>query len=372
MHPLYRELSIAMESLLGLAIMVCRLIVLRYSNHSDEQEKGFVGNTILLTQPKPEQIMQALPPSEADVSKYMSVCFNGNTMSRSAVGAEKALTVDPAEYIRCVRLRQQVCPVFADVALDEELVRRQWPQRGVPSSITEGAQSMDTLHTFTPNLDGPARMRAASCDLPCTDANDPTVVAESDAAALAELRFAVVSDVAATEHGAGAAGQDTSGPPLFDESGLPVDMPAEFLIGVQECDSHNPVDSMVAFRKSLELVHDACAQTHALARDRARAAAQAAAATSPGAQDEPAAAGAANAAAAAAELAGQRAAHVAALVDLRTVAQSMGASYQQELEHALASARMEDAVATTPQTLHVKSGKPVNMFEPQAWPAAFV
>ena len=72
-HPLYRELAIAMESLLGLAIMVCRLIVLRYSNHPDEQEKGFVGNTILLAQPKPEQIIQALPPSEADVSKYMSV-----------------------------------------------------------------------------------------------------------------------------------------------------------------------------------------------------------------------------------------------------------------------------------------------------------
>ena len=60
MHPL----SIATEGLLGLAIMLCRLTVLRYTDSPDEQEKGFVGNTILLAQPKPEEIMRALPPSE--------------------------------------------------------------------------------------------------------------------------------------------------------------------------------------------------------------------------------------------------------------------------------------------------------------------
>ena len=68
-HPLYRDLSIATETLLGLAIMVCRLIVLRATDNPDEQEKGFVGNTILLAQPRPEEIMQTLPPSDANVSK---------------------------------------------------------------------------------------------------------------------------------------------------------------------------------------------------------------------------------------------------------------------------------------------------------------
>ena len=69
LHPLHRDLSVATETLLGLAIMVCRLIVLRYTDNPDEQEKGFVGNTILLAQPGPEEIMQTLPPSDADVSK---------------------------------------------------------------------------------------------------------------------------------------------------------------------------------------------------------------------------------------------------------------------------------------------------------------
>ena len=159
MHPLHRDLSIAIETLLGLA----RLIMLRYTDTPDEQEKGFVGNTILLAQPRPEEIMQTLPPSDTDVSKYISVCFNQEKVSRAQLVSQKALSVDPAEYIRCARLRQQVCPVFADVAVDEERARQQWCLPGVPPGITEAAQAMDTLHTLAPILDGPARMRAASC-----------------------------------------------------------------------------------------------------------------------------------------------------------------------------------------------------------------
>ena len=69
LHPLYDDLSIAMQALLGLAIMVCRLIVLRYSENMDDQEKGLVGNTILLAQPPSEEIIQKLPPPDAEVCK---------------------------------------------------------------------------------------------------------------------------------------------------------------------------------------------------------------------------------------------------------------------------------------------------------------
>ena len=69
--------------------MVCRLIVLRYTDNPDEHEKSFVGNTILLAQPKPQEIMQTLPPSEADVSKYMSVCFNSYKLSRTHVSLRR-------------------------------------------------------------------------------------------------------------------------------------------------------------------------------------------------------------------------------------------------------------------------------------------
>ena len=73
MHPLFRDFCIATETLLRLPVMVCRLVVLRYTNHPDEQEKDIVDNTILSAQPKQEKIMQTLPPSDADVSKCISV-----------------------------------------------------------------------------------------------------------------------------------------------------------------------------------------------------------------------------------------------------------------------------------------------------------
>ena len=120
MHPLYYNLSIAAKALLGVAIMVCRLIVLRHSEHPEDQEKGFVGNTILLTQPRPEEIIQKLPPANDEVSKYMSVCFNNQSMTTADVGKHRALEIDPEEYIRCSELRKKVCFIFAEVQLNEQ------------------------------------------------------------------------------------------------------------------------------------------------------------------------------------------------------------------------------------------------------------
>ena len=70
LHPLYYNLSIATKMLLGLATVICRLVVLRYSEHEEDQEKGFVGNTILLTQPCPGGIMQTLPPANNEAVSY--------------------------------------------------------------------------------------------------------------------------------------------------------------------------------------------------------------------------------------------------------------------------------------------------------------
>jgi hypothetical protein len=149
LHPLYYNLSIVTKALLGLAIMVCRLVVLQHSAHPDDQEKGFVGNTILLTQPRPEEIMQSLPPSNAEVSRYLSVCFNKQTMTPSDVGKHRALEIDPEEYIRCSELRKKVCPVFADVLLDAQLVRTTWPERAVPTAILQGQRVVNVRFTET-------------------------------------------------------------------------------------------------------------------------------------------------------------------------------------------------------------------------------
>ena len=145
-----------------------------------------------------------------------------------------------------------MCPVFADVELDAEQVRRQWPEKAVPAALVESAQDKDTLPTFTPTMDGPASMRAATCQLPSSDAGKPEVVAEDDGAG-------------ATEHG------DEHLEQSAGAAGLHLDTPSEYLIGVQEDDAHDPVDRMIMFQKNLELVHEVGARLHHLEQARQRA-----------------------------------------------------------------------------------------------------
>ena len=117
-------------------------------------------------------------------------------MTSADVGKHEALKIDPGEYIQCSELRKTVCPVFADVELDNEQVRTQWPERAVPTAILQGAQGMDGA------------------------------VATEQADALVSL------------------------------------LPAEFVIGIQEEDAHDPVDLMIVFQKRLGLVQEASKRIH--------------------------------------------------------------------------------------------------------------
>jgi hypothetical protein len=204
---------------------------------------------------------------------------------------------------------------------------------------------MDTLHTFKPNLDGPASMKAATRNLLSND-KDPQVV--DDDGADGTEHDSSHDDAHATGHDAGASTEH------IDASTLPLDMPAEFLIGMHEDDAHDPVDLMVVFQKNLELVQEVGKRIHHLEQRRVHSA------KSEEAVD------------AATTLAAEKAKHGTALVDLQRLANKMGKKYQEQMEDALAAAHMRGAEANTPRTLHVKSGKPVNMFEAPAWPAAFV
>ena len=142
-------------------------------------------------------------------------------MTYCYVAKTKAMVVYPAQYIACGELRQKRNPVFADVSIDKEQIWKQWPERAVPTAILLGAQSMNTLHTFNPTLDGPATMKVPTCNLPSNEQGTQIVD----------------DDVADTEHDhcedtARATENDT------DASALPLDLPAEYLIGIQEEDDH--------------------------------------------------------------------------------------------------------------------------------------
>ena len=206
--------------------------------------------------------MKTLPPADEEVSKYLSVCFNSKNMTTADVGRHKALKIDPQEYMRCAELRKKVCPVFADVHIDKEQLQTQWPERAVPEAILQGAQAMDTLHTFKPTLDGPATMKAPTCNLPSSD-QDPQVI-DDEGGPCPEHDHS--EDAAhATENDAGA------GTEHAEASALPNDLPAEFLIGIQEEDAHDPVELMIVFQKNLELVQEAGKRLHNLEQRRVQA-----------------------------------------------------------------------------------------------------
>ena len=103
------------------------------------------------------------------------------------------------------------------------------------------------------------------------------------------------------------------------------------------------MDTVLVFQKNLELVNEAGKRMHALEQQRLQA------------KDGEEASVAASA------LAAEKAKHGAACVDLRKLAAKMGGKYQQHMENALATSQRGDITANTPRTLHIKSGKPVNM-----------
>ena len=230
-------------------------------------------------------------------------------MKTADIAKHRALEIDPEEYIRCTELRKKVCPVFTEVRLHEQQVRTQWPERAVPTAVLQGAQGMDTLHTFKPTLDGPATMKASTCNLPSSDRDVDVIHDDGDVA---------------TEHA--------------DASTLPLDLPAEFLIGVGEDDAHDPVDLMIVFQKNFELVQETGKRIHSLEQRREQAA------RTEGAAD------------AAATLAAEKTKHTAetsnrgilhkhTLVDLRRLANRMSSKYQEQMTDALQAAHMQCTVA---------------------------
>jgi len=260
-------------------------------------------------------------------------------MKAADIADHIALKVDPQEYIKCMKLRQRINPVFKEVHMNEEQVTSQWPRAEVPQSLIDGAQGLDTLNTFKPTLDGPASLKASTCQLPTTEHAQEFGEEEQDGVSCAHQQL---------QEGSAAS------PNAADTLAALLSMPAEIMIGLQEEESQDPVDLMVVFQKKLELVQEAGTRIHALEQKRL-AAKEADEATR-----------------AAAALAAERARHSTACVDLRGLATKMGQSFQDKLTDAIAAAHQQHAKSNTPKTLHIRSGKPVNSFEAPAWSAGFV
>ena len=203
---------------------------------------------------------------------------------------------------------------------------------------------MDTLNTFHPTLDGPAKMQASTCLLPsdkdCPQEDDD----EHDAGATERDD----NDAFAPE----GYGNDTA-TARIDAAVLPEDLPAEYVIGVQEETGDDAVNRLLAFQQQIQLAQEHGKRLCLLEQRR---------------QDY----GRNNSDEAmemASKVAAEKALHIQALVDLRQVADSMGPKYHATLEEAIMSS---EKATGTPTTLYIKAGKPLNMFSAAAWAASFV
>ena len=131
-----RELALRQSASVGTRMLSClgrpvrRKLILGKGN-KDEVEKGIGGNCILLAQARPHDFAASLPPKTADLQESFVALFSH---SIHEVSKAQMLVVNRDDYLALIRLRKQVCQVYAEIPLNEEQVQR-FPEHGVPNEL---------------------------------------------------------------------------------------------------------------------------------------------------------------------------------------------------------------------------------------------
>ena len=147
-HPDFQDLSEATRTLLGRGRLVYQQVILK-RGAPGEQPLGLAGNTIMLTQPKSSEIIQTLPPPREHLTDGFVVLF---TTGRQDVKNAKMLEVPREQYLRCARVRAQVCEAFADVEVSETRAAETLPEQGVPDAFVEAALEVHEAEHFRARL----------------------------------------------------------------------------------------------------------------------------------------------------------------------------------------------------------------------------
>ena len=154
-HPEYQDLSEATRTLLGRGRLVYQQVILK-RGAPEEQPLGLAGNTIMLTQPKTSEIIPMLPPPREELTEGFAVLF---TTGRQDVKKAKMLEVPREQYLRCARIRAEVCEPFCDVKVSPERAAELLPEQGVPDAFVQAALEVQEAECFHPTMTGPASMR---------------------------------------------------------------------------------------------------------------------------------------------------------------------------------------------------------------------
>ena len=117
---------------------------------NEDAHKGMTGNTMLIAQPSPsyEQVL----PNVSNLTDSMAVlsCKSADDVSRAQV-----LVVNREAYRAMVHHRQQVCPVFASTAIDNQAIS-QLPEDAVPDFVMQSATHMPEASGIKTAIHGPA------------------------------------------------------------------------------------------------------------------------------------------------------------------------------------------------------------------------
>ena len=108
------------------------------------------GNTMLIAQPAPsyEQVL----PNMSALTEGMVVLFCN---SIDDVARAQMLVVDREQYRGMVHHRQQVCPVFSNTRIADDVID-QLPDAAVPNALLQSAQAMPEAIDIRTTLHGPA------------------------------------------------------------------------------------------------------------------------------------------------------------------------------------------------------------------------
>ena len=157
------------------------------------------------------------------------------TTSRQDVRKAKMLHVPREQYLRCARLRTEVCEAFADAIVSEEAALESLPEQGVPEAFVEGALEVREAEHFKPSMLGPATMRI------------PDAAAEGEVEARQETEEVNTGDD--EDHC-----EDTHGAVAQEHSERVDQGTAENLIGLEEAHVDDPGARFSVLQRKLEIL----------------------------------------------------------------------------------------------------------------------
>ena len=315
------------------------MVLLKPHGSADDSEKAIVGNTILVAQPTPQLIANELPPTEAQQASYFNVVYAASASEHGAgkLNKKQALVIDREQYMTCARLRRERCPLFAEIPVNEGAATERLPERDVPYGIDRGAVEMESLKHFAPNLSGPATRSTPFAG----DDDEDSAAPESED-----------EDAAEDDHAEGLSsepGCSRAPDALIAEENAN----AEFLIGLDGSPQDDAFGKLMSVQAKWQSAQEIGKKLAAVCERREHASAAE--------HDQDAAMDAAVVQAALTQE------HKSVCVDLRTMARSMGDRFHDEIERTITAAHRK----SSPATLRIRTGAPLNTFDPSAWVAGF-